>query len=114
MKYLIFLSYPDPNCIRVGTKYGVPAILAAVPLPLVHDTVPVLPAGVGQLLPHCPLEEPLRKVLFQRERPGIDVEKSCVQANFFTEPLKNLSYPRKPLNLIPVRYLSKCINAIKY
>ena len=76
---------------HTGIKYRVPpAVLAAVPLPLVHDTVPVLPAGVGQLLPHCPLEEPLRKVLFQRERPGIDVEKSCVQANFFTEPLKNL------------------------
>ena len=44
-------------------KYNRPAVLTSVPLLLVDDTVPVLPAGVAQLLPHSPLEEPLDIVI---------------------------------------------------
>lgn len=35
----------------------VPAVLASVPLSLVDDAVPLLAAGVREVLPHRPLEE---------------------------------------------------------
>ena len=42
-----------------GDTLVVPAELASVPLSLVHQTVLVLTAGVGQLLANCSLEETL-------------------------------------------------------
>ena len=42
-----------------GDALVVAAELASVPLSLVHQTVLVLTAGVGQLLTHCSLEETL-------------------------------------------------------
>ena len=42
-----------------GQALLVAAVLTAVPLPLVHQTVLVVPAGVAQILTHRPLEEAL-------------------------------------------------------
>lgn len=42
-----------------GQALLVAAVLAPVPLPLVDQTVLVVPAGIGQVLAHCPLEEAL-------------------------------------------------------